>query len=61
VSDSPPSRASGRGDAPNPFVPANSASDHQLELGDDLGGIVTYDDCLVEAAHRHGIPVIAPG
>ena len=31
-----------------------------LELGDDLEGIVTYDDRLAEAAHRYGIPVIAP-
>jgi hypothetical protein len=27
---------------------------------DDLEGIVTYDDRLAEAAHRYGIPVIAP-
>ncbi len=31
-----------------------------LELGDDLEGIVTYDDRLAEAAHRYGIPVVAP-
>ena len=31
-----------------------------LELGDDLEGIVTYDDRLAEAAHRYGIAVIAP-
>ena len=31
-----------------------------LELGDDLEGIVTYDDRLAEAAHRYGIPVAAP-
>ena len=31
-----------------------------LELGDDLEGIVTYDDRLAEAAHRYGIQVIAP-
>lgn len=32
-----------------------------LGLGDDLEGVVTYDDRLAEAAHHHGIPVIAPG
>ena len=31
-----------------------------LELGDDLEGIVTSDDRLAEAAHRYGIPVVAP-
>ena len=31
-----------------------------LELGDDLEGIITYDDRLAEAAHRYGIAVIAP-
>src|SRR5262245_16507914 len=31
-----------------------------LELGDDLGGIVTYDDRLATAARYHGIEVIAP-
>lgn len=31
-----------------------------LELGDDLEGIITYDARLAEAAHRHGIRVIAP-
>ena len=31
-----------------------------LELGDDLEGIVTYDERLAEAAHRYGIPVVAP-
>ena len=31
-----------------------------LELGDDLEGIVTYDERLAPAAHRYGIPVIAP-
>lgn len=31
-----------------------------LELGDDLEGIVTYDDRLAEAAHHYGIPVLAP-
>ncbi len=32
-----------------------------LELGDELEGIVTYDDRLAEAAALHGIAVIAPG
>ena len=31
-----------------------------LELGDELDGIVTYDDRLAEAAALHGIEVIAP-
>ena len=31
-----------------------------LELGDDLEGIVTYDDRLAEAAHHYGIDVFAP-
>jgi len=31
-----------------------------LELGDDLRGIVTYDDRLAAAAVANGIPVIAP-
>jgi uncharacterized protein len=31
-----------------------------LELGDDLAGIVTYDERLAEAARLHGITVIAP-
>lgn len=31
-----------------------------LDLGDELDGIVTYDDRLTEAARLHGIPVIAP-
>ena len=31
-----------------------------LELGDDLDGIVTYDDRLSDAAALHGIAVIAP-
>lgn len=31
-----------------------------LELGDDLDGIVTYDDRLAEAATAHGILAIAP-
>jgi predicted nucleic acid-binding protein len=32
-----------------------------LELGDELEGIVTYDDRLAEAAKSNGIEVIAPG
>lgn len=32
-----------------------------LELGDDLDGLVTYDDRLADAARFHGITVIAPG
>lgn len=31
-----------------------------LELGDDLAGILTYDDRLAEAAAWHGIAVVAP-
>ena len=31
-----------------------------LDLGDDLEGIVTYDDRLAQAAQANGIPVIAP-
>jgi len=31
-----------------------------LELGDELDGIVTYDDRLAEAAALHGVAVIAP-
>ncbi len=31
-----------------------------LELGDDLDGIVTYDDRMAEAARALGIPVLAP-
>jgi predicted nucleic acid-binding protein len=31
-----------------------------LALGDDLEGIVTYDDRLAEAARRNGIPTVAP-
>lgn len=31
-----------------------------LELGDDLEGIVTYDERLAEAAAWHGIAVVAP-
>jgi uncharacterized protein len=29
-------------------------------LGDDLDGLVTYDDRLAEAARLNGIPVTAP-
>ena len=32
-----------------------------LELGDELDGIITYDDRLAEAARRRGIDVLAPG
>ena len=32
-----------------------------LALGDDLEGILTYDDRLADAASRNGIPVLAPG
>ncbi len=31
-----------------------------LELGDDLDGMVTYDERLAEAAQLNGIPVTAP-
>ncbi len=31
-----------------------------LELGDDLEGIVTYDDRLAEAARSNGVPTSAP-
>jgi predicted nucleic acid-binding protein len=31
-----------------------------LELGDDLEGIITYDDRLAAAAHHYGIRVVAP-
>ncbi|MEE4025081.1 type II toxin-antitoxin system VapC family toxin [Gordonia sp. PKS22-38] len=31
-----------------------------LELGDDLEGIVTYDDRMADAARSHGIAVVAP-
>lgn len=31
-----------------------------LELGDELDGIVTYDERLAEAASLHGVAVIAP-
>ncbi len=32
-----------------------------LELGDDLDGLVTFDDRLARAARLHGVTVIAPG
>jgi predicted nucleic acid-binding protein len=32
-----------------------------LHLGDDLEGLLTYDDRLADAASAAGIPVIAPG
>jgi len=31
-----------------------------LELGDELDGLVTYDDRLADAARVHGVTVIAP-
>lgn len=31
-----------------------------LELGDDLRGLVTYDERLGDAAESHGITVVAP-
>jgi predicted nucleic acid-binding protein len=31
-----------------------------LDLGDDLDGMVTYDDRLGSAAQLHGVPVVAP-
>lgn len=31
-----------------------------LELGDDLNGIVTYDEVLADAAHHLGIYVVSP-
>ena len=31
-----------------------------LDLGDDLDGLITYDDRLAEAAVSHGIAVLAP-
>ena len=31
-----------------------------LDLGDELDGIITYDDRLAEAAVLHGLTVIAP-
>lgn len=32
-----------------------------FELGDDLEGIVTYDERMAEAARANGIVVVAPG
>ena len=32
-----------------------------LELGDDLDGLVTFDDRLARAARLHGVTVIVPG
>jgi hypothetical protein len=32
-----------------------------LDLGDDLEGLVTYDERMAEAAAANGLPVIAPG
>lgn len=31
-----------------------------LDLGDDLDGVVTYDDRLAAAAIQHGVRVVAP-
>ncbi|MFV0523216.1 MAG: type II toxin-antitoxin system VapC family toxin [Acidimicrobiales bacterium] len=31
-----------------------------LDLGDDLDGLVTYDDRLSQAAIANGVPVVAP-
>ena len=31
-----------------------------LDLGDDLEGLVTYDDRLADAARANGVPVVAP-
>ena len=31
-----------------------------LELGDDLEGLITYDDRLQAAADHHGLAVVAP-
>jgi predicted nucleic acid-binding protein len=31
-----------------------------LDLGDDLEGLVTYDDRLADAAIANGVPVVAP-
>lgn len=31
-----------------------------LSLGDDLDGVVTYDDRLAEAAQANGVPVVSP-
>jgi uncharacterized protein len=32
-----------------------------LDLGDDLEGMVTYDERLARAAEANGIPVVSPG
>ena len=32
-----------------------------LDLGDELQGLVTYDERLAAAAAANGIPVVAPG
>lgn len=32
-----------------------------LSVGDDLDGLVTYDDRLADVARAHGVPVVAPG
>jgi len=32
-----------------------------LDLGDELEGLVTYDERLAEAARSNGVPVFAPG
>ncbi|CAN5148954.1 hypothetical protein BH23ACT9_BH23ACT9_17280 [soil metagenome] len=32
-----------------------------LDLGDDLDMLVAYDDRLLAAARRHGIPISSPG
>jgi predicted nucleic acid-binding protein len=32
-----------------------------LALGDDLEGVVTYDERLAEACGAHGVTVVAPG
>ena len=31
-----------------------------LELGDDLDGIVSYDERFTEAAHSNGVATVAP-
>lgn len=31
-----------------------------LTFGDELEGIVTYDDRMIEAAHLHGVRVVSP-
>jgi predicted nucleic acid-binding protein len=32
-----------------------------LDLGDDLEGLVTYDDRLAEAAEANGVAAVSPG